>query len=431
MPTSATHRLKALLKHTAPNETQRNAQTSKGTQELVLVLPRGGRVAIIEAISPGGPTTLTLNNDAISMFAVSEYKTSTFPVSSINTRYHDAPTSHLPAYPLITLTAPPARSIISIENLWTTIYALFSLYHDDENIPMVFSSIANADDLLTYLISSGLGQRSRSTKSDALFLSRSTFWQGAGTTGYHTHSWHLAPPPSPFPSIVTFTRNEKVIASHLLRPPKPAPGTVLYRRWCNAVQQSIEIAFFDIDGVADNSESSTGTGVSRHMAAFHKWHNDERVNSAWGERGSLEVHRTYVEGVLADPHVWPCMLSWDGELMGYAEIVYTKEDHVAAHYPTGIVPGDWERGLHVLAGESKFVGNGRAEIWLRSLVHYCFLADPRTERVMGEPNQGNLAIQKTCLKAGYHVESVFDFPYKRSTLVLNPRGRFFGLCNLR
>ena len=53
------------------------------------------------------------------------------------------------------------------------------------------------------------------------------------------------------------------------------------------------------------------------------------------------------------------MLSWNGELMGYVEIVYTKEDHVAMNYPAGVVPGEWERGIHVLVGEDKFLGGGR------------------------------------------------------------------------
>ncbi|KAJ3501146.1 hypothetical protein NLJ89_g9471 [Agrocybe chaxingu] len=124
------------------------------------------------------------------------------------------------------------------------------------------------------------------------------------------------------------------------------------------------------------------------------------------------------------------MLSWDGELMGYIEIVYTKEDHTAQHYPVDVVPGDWERGIHVLVGESKFLGGGRSEIWIRSLVHYIFLADPRTDRVLGEPDQENTAIIKVALNSGFHIQTIIDFPYKRSAMVLNPREKFFKLCRL-
>ena len=89
------------------------------------------------------------------------------------------------------------------------------------------------------------------------------------------------------------------------------------------------------------------------MIAFHKWHNDERMNTARSERGRLETYREYIEQLIADPHALTCMLGWDRELMGYVEIVYVKENHVAPHYPSG---GDWERGIHVLVGENKFLG---------------------------------------------------------------------------
>ncbi|KAF8149406.1 acyl-CoA N-acyltransferase [Crassisporium funariophilum] len=368
-------------------------------------------------------------------------QTFTFDISSVGTRYEGA-TTHIPKYSLVSLGAPtPSMGhVLSIENMWVSVYALFTVYHEQEHIPVVlsgFPNTSNAEDIKRYLLASGLAQtytagssqKSQATQN-ALFLSRAMFWQGSGTHGFHTRSsWLLTPKPT-FPSVTSYTRNERVIAMHPLRPPKPQPGEVLYRRWCVPVNQMLEISYFDLEGVQDGSHAS-GSGLSRHMAAFHRWHNDERVNTAWGERGSLETHREYVEGVLSDPHVLPCMFSWDGELSGYMEIVYVKENHVAQHYPAGVIPGDWERGVHVLNGESKFLGGGRADIWLRSLVHYIFLADPRTDRVIGEPSESNRAIMKVALNAGFHVETVFDFPYKRSAMILNPRDRFFKLCRLR
>ena len=73
--------------------------------------------------------------------------------------------------------------------------------------------------------------------------------------------------------------------------------------------------------------------VSRHLAAFHRWHNSDHVNRGWGERGPLEKHREYVRTLMADPGVLPVMMSWDGELMGYAELVYVKvgADALCAH----------------------------------------------------------------------------------------------------
>ena len=95
-----------------------------------------------------------------------------------------------------------------------------------------------------------------------------------------------------------------------------------------------------------------------------------------------------------------------------------------------------------------------AEIWIRSLCHYIFLADPRTDRVVGEPSSDNVPIDKAGIASGFHTQTVrlpttyffvlsilsllpltaqpqiFDFPYKRSRLILNPREKFFTLCRL-
>lgn len=154
---------------------------------------------------------------------------------------------------------------------------------------------------------------------------------------------------------------------HPLRPTKPRPGEVLYRRYCQEIGQVLELTYFDLgeiseEGVASGSEE--GREVSKHLEAFHRWHNSERVNAAWGEAGSLDSHITYLKAVLADPGVLPCMMSWDGELMGYTEIVWVKENHVAQYYPSlGVMGGvgNWDRGLHVLMGEEKFKGSKRGE----------------------------------------------------------------------
>ena len=67
--------------------------------------------------------------------------------------------------------------------------------------------------------------------------------------------------------------------------------------------------------------------------------------------------------------------------MGYAEIAYGKEDHIALHYPPDVVPGGWEIGFlgyrckqASLSSCYRSPGNlidiYPAEIWLRSLIHY-------------------------------------------------------------
>ncbi|KAF9557952.1 hypothetical protein CPC08DRAFT_639629 [Agrocybe pediades] len=427
-------RLQAVASHTSSASS--SSQRDHSRDVFLLTLSDGGKISYRSAAVKGEKNEIIVNDSLILTYTISETQSYALEVTSVGTRFHGA-TTHIPKYPLLTISSP--LSSIAIPDFWAAIYALFTLYKENEHIPFIFGSFANADEIRDYLITTGLARAYPKSEldnptskhiqdtKDILFLSRSSFWQGAGTTGFHRRSW-LLNPREPFPYQPSFTRNEKVIASHPLRPSKPQPGEILYRRWCTHVNQSIEITFVDLEGIHDGSRSPDG--ISRHLAAFHKWHNDERVNKAWGEAGSLEAHRKYLETVLADPHVLPCMFSWDGELSGYIEIVYTKEDHVAQHYPNGVTPGDWDRGIHVLVGESKFLGRERSEIWMRSLIHYIFLTDPRTNFVIGEPDHGNQPIARVAEKAGFHMQTVIDFPYKRSALNHNPREKFFKLCRL-
>ena len=82
--------------------------------------------------------------------------------------------------------------------------------------------------------------------------------------------------------------------------------------------------------------------------------NHLRGSLGWGEAGSMEKHRAYLAGLIADPAVLPLVMSWDGERMGYTEIVWIKENHVAPYVPTGA--HDYDRGMHVLCGEDRFRG---------------------------------------------------------------------------
>ncbi|KAG5636250.1 hypothetical protein H0H81_008653 [Sphagnurus paluster] len=396
--TTASRRLLSIHNHTSPVP-----DTADG---LVLVLPKGSKVTAVGSNETF--TQLQLDKRPIIEYHILSKLSLALELAAVGTRF-EGTTEHIPKANLFEISSPREQTgifkDIPIADAWVAIYALFTLYRTNEHIPVRLTTVPNAEDLSKYLTSTGLGRRYQGSKKlqiakSVIFLSRAAFWQGAGTTGYHDCGWLLSPT-SAFPLIPSFTRSEMVIASHPLRPPKPRAGKALYRRYCTAVGQTLEFVAFDIHGNAEQDG-----GLSPHMAAFHKWHNDERVNNAWGEKGNLETHREYIEGLLADPGVVPIMMSWDGELMGYVEIVWVKENHAAQHYPADAAVGNWERGIHVLVGEDKFLGGGRSEIWLRSLAHYIFLADPRTDRVLGEPKESNIAIVKAAQSAGFHIHAV-------------------------
>ncbi|KAJ2925550.1 hypothetical protein H1R20_g11549, partial [Candolleomyces eurysporus] len=413
--------------------------------QLVVILPDGANLTSVKSKRPGGQVTLLLLDERpIAEFTVNDEKKLALDLSSVGTPFEGV-TKHVPIYSLVTLQPPSNTSSpaqISLADLWAAAYGLFTLYHEQEYIPTAISAFENAQEVAEYLFATGLARPYPSKVSgkspysphnvdEVYYLNHTAFWQGAGTTGYHHRHWLPNIRPI-FPTVPAFTRKDNVVAKHPLRPSKPLQGEVLYRRWCSQVGQMLELVHFDLEGATDALyDYQSADGVSRHLAAFHKWHNDPRVNKAWQEQGTLETHRKYIESMYADPHAIPCMYSWDGELFGYIEINYTKEDHVATYMPADQAAGEWDRGIHILVGEDKFLGGGRSKIWIRSLVHYLFLNDPRTFRILGEPDGGNPNVLRVADVGGFYRPTLFDFPYKRSILVFQNREKFFRMTELR
>lgn len=290
-----------------------------------LILPDDAKVELTESESGDGSTQVIIDGEVVSVYHTLS-RTLPLLLSVVGTPYENTDAAHIPKYPVFELYPPPpgtnSNQSISLSDMWGTIYTLFTLYHSRENIPLILTpAIANREELQDYILRSGLGRKqhtlpgSPSSPGPELFLSRAAFWQGGGTLGYHQRGWLSRSPNSsiaPFPSVQSFTRTPLVITAHPLRPPKPLQGECLYKRFCPSVGQ-----------VLDFTHISLEDGGS-HLAAFHKWHNDPRVNKGWKEEGPVKKHVEYIKKALADPAVLALMMSWDGELMGYCELVWIK-----------------------------------------------------------------------------------------------------------
>lgn len=115
---------------------------------------------------------------------------------------------------------------------------------------------------------------------------------------------------------------------------------------------------------------------------LHMWMNNPRVNAAWGEAGPISRTTSFLMNSLSSRHSFPAFGCWNGKPFGFFEIYWVKEDRFGQL--VGDV-GNWTRGFHVLVGEEDFRGPHRVRVWLSALVHYCWLADSRTDAVMCEP----------------------------------------------
>jgi RimJ/RimL family protein N-acetyltransferase len=192
---------------------------------------------------------------------------------------------------------------------------------------------------------------------------------------------------------------------HPRRAPKPT-GTV-YTRHIPWLERTLSFRVADI-----------GEDLDR----FHGWMNDPRVAQFWQEDGDFLKHRNYLESQLADPHTIPLIGCFDGVPFGYFEVYWAKENRLGAYYDAN----DYDRGWHVLIGEDSVRGRAWITAWLPSLVHYMFLDDHRTQRIVGEPRADHHQQIRNLEKSGFSKIKEFDFPHKRAMLVMLLREHFFA-----
>ncbi|KIW76643.1 hypothetical protein Z517_09087 [Fonsecaea pedrosoi CBS 271.37] len=263
----------------------------------------------------------------------------------------------------------------------------------------------------------------------------SGFWSPGGPFNSGSHLPTFYPPP---PTQFTFTNHIR----HPIRPKPPRQGESFYTRYIPSLGQWLS---FRVPTLSPKpcpppqfvpASSSMPAVLPSHTAAvsiatlptmdnfldrpsdldlLHKWMNDPRVNAVWGVAGPLNTQHKFLVDGLESRHSFPVYGCWDGKPFGYFEIYWVKEDRLGRLL--GGEVGNYTRGLHVLIGEDEFRGPHRVKVWLSALVHYCFLADSRTETVMLEPRVDNTKFINYLKEAGFYKQGEVTFPHKQSAVM--------------
>ncbi len=193
------------------------------------------------------------------------------------------------------------------------------------------------------------------------------------------------------------------------RPPRPE-GEV-YRRYDPQIKRTLS---FRVADVALDAER------------FTRWMNAPRVNAFWEMAGPQAEQEKYLRKQLDATYCYPLIGCFDDEPFGYFEIYWAAEDRIGRHYRWQ----PFDRGLHMLVGEEQWRGAQYIRSWLRGLSHYLWLDEPRTQRLVAEPRFDNQRLFRHLPVAGFETVKEFDFPHKRSRLVMSQRSRFFSEVGL-
>ncbi|MDO6705406.1 GNAT family N-acetyltransferase [Photobacterium sp. 1_MG-2023] len=215
--------------------------------------------------------------------------------------------------------------------------------------------------------------------------------------------WHLHKPSSQFPRIDV--QSNPQYRHHPLRPAKPT-GTV-YQRDDHQAEVNISFRVFEME---------------RDLDRFVRWMNDPRVAHFWEQAWSREKLQEFAQSRLDDAHILPLIGEFNGEAFGYVEAYWVSEDRLAPYYD--VQP--YDRGIHLLVGEDQFRGPRYFNCWMRAISHYLFIDDIRTTRIVLEPRADNQRLFNRIKEVGYQKQYEFNFPHKRSALLMLERNAFFG-----
>ncbi|KAL9091803.1 MAG: hypothetical protein Q9159_001175 [Coniocarpon cinnabarinum] len=290
-------------------------------------------------------------------------------------------------------------------------------------------------------ISSRPGSPNRATGRDSPSIQMPSGAQSPGQFGPFASSSHLPTYYPPHPTQFTFTNGIR----HPIRPKPFRQGETFYCRYVPSVGQYLSFRVASISSKApsrqgpwsiqsshsllpslqsrhaslpDTIVSSMGSldlDVENDLQLLHKWMNDPRVSHSWGEQGPERHQEEFLKQGLQSKHSFPVIGCWDGKPFGFFEIYWVKEDRLGMYL--GGAVDDWDRGLHVLVGEQEFRGPNRVRIWLSALIHFCWLADMRTNTVMMEPRVDNAKLLNYCQELGFFKEGEVTFPHKQSNVL--------------
>jgi|GEM_PF-406782 len=234
---------------------------------------------------------------------------------------------------------------------------------------------------------------STSLDNDNMVISADLFWQQPALWLNSDRDTHY-----PLHYIIS---NEK---RHPQRPPQV--NELVYSRYIPWLKKSL--TFYTVD-------------IERDLNTINQWMNKPSVAEFYDEEGDLNYHKNYLQKQLNDPHTLPLIGYFDNQPFGYFEVYWTKEDRISPFYQAD----DFDRGWHMLVGDENFRGKSWFIAWCSSIIHFMFLDDCRTQRIICEPRHDHPKLIKNLDRFGFSKIKEFDFPHKRSMLLILLRDQFF------
>ncbi|KAI8825120.1 acyl-CoA N-acyltransferase [Fimicolochytrium jonesii] len=182
-------------------------------------------------------------------------------------------------------------------------------------------------------------------------------------------------------------------------PPKPAPGTLIFTKFMPGLNETFTIR------VADPSTD---------IPMLTRWHSDPRVSEFWKEGGDENHHRQYLNKVLSSKHSIPCIAAFDGVPFMYLEVYWAAYDLFGRYYPAE----PYDRGVHLLVGETKYRGVDRVQAWIEAIPEFIFSDCCETQRLVMEPSLTHGKLIGLLCTAGVSFVRAVRLPHKTAAFLM-------------
>lgn len=187
---------------------------------------------------------------------------------------------------------------------------------------------------------------------------------------------------------------------------KSKQSTILYHRYLTTIQKAITFRLIDL---------------AKDLEQFITWQQNPRIAKYWQLDKSRNEAKDYLEKTLAEPHHQAVIIEINHEPIGYTEFYWVAHDAIAEHYDHY----NTDRGFHLLIGEDSFLGVENTKSVFQAIMHYLYLTDNRTQRIIVEPDKHNHRFIKYMqIIPGWRLIKEADLPDKKAVIFMAHRNDF-------
>jgi RimJ/RimL family protein N-acetyltransferase len=153
------------------------------------------------------------------------------------------------------------------------------------------------------------------------------------------------------------------------------------------------------------------------LDVLYGWMHAPHVAPYWELNVPAAELAGYLRTASRDPHRDALLGVLDGEPASYWEAYWAEQDRLATFCP--IEP--YDQGVHLLIGPVGLTGRGLGRHLLAEVARWQFQREPRTRRLLAEPDARNGRSIRLFERCGFRREAELVLPEKRAVLMVAHR----------